>query len=248
MTFKKILNIAHRGFSKKFPENTLIAFQEALNLGVDMIELDVHLSKDRQVVVHHDDELGRTNDGQGRLKDYTLRELKSLDAGSWFDQKFSGETIPLLEEVLALVTNQTRLNIEIKAAAYEEEEPADGIEQQVAALVQKKGIIETTIVSSFQANCLRRMNRLPAAPQVALLDYGKGRNLDLIAEIRPFSYHTFYRRLTVEEVDQVHQAGLPLYVFTVNTLEDMETMIQMGVDGIITNSPDVLKQRLQVNE
>ncbi|MBF0278093.1 MAG: glycerophosphodiester phosphodiesterase [SAR324 cluster bacterium] len=239
---KKVINIAHRGFSGKFPENTMLAFREALSLGVDMIELDVHLSKDRKVVVHHDDELGRTAAGTGLIKDHTLKELKALDAGSWFDQKYSAERIPLLEEVLDIMDGPTKLNIEIKSAAYEEEETPDGIEHQIAALVRKKGMEEKVVVSSFQVNCLRRLNQISNAPQVIILDLGIEKKLDLIEEIRPVSYNTYYWRLSLEDIDTVHQAGASLNVFTVNNRTEMETMIRMGVDGIITNTPHLLKK------
>ena len=237
----KILNIAHRGFSEKFPENTLAAFKAALELGVDMIELDVHLSQDRHVVVHHDDALGRTNNGHGLLKEHSLEALKALDAGSWFDSQFSQETLPLLEDVLDLVAGRAWVNIEIKASAYEEKETPDGIEQQVVRLVQAKGLVGTTLISSFQPNCLRRVNQMPDAPPVALLDEGNQKNLGLIEEIQPYSYHTFYRTLSLDEVEHVHQAQLPLFVFTVNAPHEMKTMLHMGVDGVITNAPHTLQ-------
>lgn len=244
----KVLNIAHRGFSEKFPENTLAAFKAALELGVDMIELDVHLSKDRHVVVHHDDTLGRTNNGQGTLKDHTLDKLKTLDAGSWFDPQFAQETIPLLEEALDLVKDKAWVNIEIKASAHERIATPDSIEKQVVQLVQKKGMTATTVISSFQPDCLRRINQIPEAPHVGLLDGGSQKSLRLIEEIQPYSYHTFYRKLSLDHVQQVHQAGLPLFVFTVNAPRDMENMLHMGVDGIITNAPDTLQTILNLWE
>ncbi len=241
---KKIEIIAHRGFNDQFPENTMIAFKEALALGVDMIELDVHMTKDRKVVVHHDDILGRTVPGSGLIKNHTWKELQTLDAGSWFDQKFSGERIPLLEEVLELIGDQAKLNIEIKPAAYEEKETPDSIEKQIAGLVRARGMKDSVVVSSFEPDCLRRLNQISGAPQVVLLDRGIEKKLELIEEIRPVSYNTHYWRVSLEDIDHVHQAGISLNVFTVNTQEEMKTMIKMNVDGIITDTPHLLKKLL----
>lgn len=109
-----IMVIAHRGFSGQAPENTLASFQKAVELGSDMIELDVRFSKDGQVVVIHDDTIDRTTNGRGKVADYTLKELKQFDAGSWFAPQFSGERIPTLKEVLELVKGKVLVNIEIK--------------------------------------------------------------------------------------------------------------------------------------
>jgi len=132
------LIIAHRGYSEKYPENTLVAFQSALDGNADMIELDITLSRDREIAVIHDDTLERTTNGSGEVADYGLNELKALDAGSWFDERFSGERIPTLEEVFDLVKGRTWINIEIKVSAYEPHFPMDAIERQVVELVQQK--------------------------------------------------------------------------------------------------------------
>ncbi len=238
----EICIIAHRGLSGRFPENTMIAFREALKISVDMIELDVQLSKDRKVVVFHDEKLGRTAPGKKLIKECSLKALKQLDAGSWFDKKFSAERIPTLEEVLELVGHKTKLNIEIKSTAYEEHETPDCIERQVTELIQKKNMVDSVVISSFETNCLRRIKQIPNAPPIALLDNGIEKKIDLIKEIQPVSYHPYYRRLSLEDIDQIHQANVLIYPFTVNNREDMKTMIDMGVDGLITNVPDVLKR------
>src|SRR5690625_6609337 len=110
----KPLIIAHRGASGNAPENTLAAFQLAVEEGADGIELDVHLSKDGELVVIHDDTLDRTTNGTGRVQDKDLDELKTYDAGSWFDSKFASERIPLLQEVIDILPDDVFLNVEIK--------------------------------------------------------------------------------------------------------------------------------------
>ena len=109
-----VLVIAHRGFSGAAPENTLAAFKKAMEVDSDMMELDVRFSKDGQVVVMHDDTLDRTTNGRGKVSDYTLKELKQFDAGSWFAPQFAGEQIPTLVEVLEFAKGRIPVNFEIK--------------------------------------------------------------------------------------------------------------------------------------
>src|SRR5271156_4282030 len=116
---RAVLNIAHRGASGTFPENTLAAFRAAIDAGADMCELDVHLTRDGVVVVIHDEEVDRTTDGKGRVAEMTLAEIKRLDAGARYDRRFTGETIPTLEEVFDLVEGRCSLNIELKGAGVE---------------------------------------------------------------------------------------------------------------------------------
>ena len=110
---RTITNIAHRGASSYAPENTRAAFDMAINMGVKHIELDVHSSKDGRLVVIHDDTLDRTTNGSGKVTDYTLKELKTLDAGSWFDHKYSGEKLSTLEEILDEYKSEAYLHVEI---------------------------------------------------------------------------------------------------------------------------------------
>ncbi len=130
--------IAHRGFKQKYPENTLVAFQAAMDAGVEMIELDVTLSRDRKLIVIHDATLDRTTNGHGSVHDYMLEELKQLDAGSWFHPEFAGLRLPELCEVLELVDGRVITNIETKFHAYESHHPPDAVEKQVVELVKKR--------------------------------------------------------------------------------------------------------------
>ena len=142
------------GIAAKYPENTLAAFDAAIGAGAVMIELDVTLSRDRKVVVIHDATLDRTTDGNGAVADFTLAELKQLDAGSWFDAQFADQRLPELSEVLDLVNGRVSLNIEIKAHAYEPGHPTDAIEKQVVELVRQKNLLDSCMISSFEANIL----------------------------------------------------------------------------------------------
>src|SRR5215213_10951386 len=135
----------HRGAMGHAPENTFASFELALTLGVDAIELDVHLSADDQVVVIHDDDLSRTTDGQGVVRDRTLAELQRLDAGARFDAQYAGQRIPTLDEVLAWARGRCVLDIEIKGGP----DPYPGIEQRVVDLIRRHVMTEQAIVISF---------------------------------------------------------------------------------------------------
>ena len=130
--------IAHRGYRKRYPEDPMAAFAAAFDAGAHMVELDVTLTRDRRVVVLHDVTLDRTTDGRGRARGFTLDELKQLDAGSWFDPRFTGERLPTLAEVLDLCAVRGMVNIEIKADAFEAGRLPDSIEQQVLTAVRKR--------------------------------------------------------------------------------------------------------------
>ena len=124
---------AHRGYSAKYPENTMAAFKAALKFNVDGIELDVHETKDGALVVIHDEKVNRTTNGKGYVKDYTLKQIKELDAGSWFNKNFKGEKIPTLKEVLQLVKPTGKIvNIELKSNII----PYDGMDLKVVELIR----------------------------------------------------------------------------------------------------------------
>lgn len=153
MAYTKI--IAHRGSRGNRPENTLEAFQEALKVSSDGIELDVHLSKDGQVVVIHDETVDRTTSGKGYVKDMTLKQLKELDAGSWFDPKYSNARIPTLQEVLDLLAENHFsgvLNVELKTDVFQ----YSAIEEKVLALAEPYLAQFSVIYSSFHYETLKK--------------------------------------------------------------------------------------------
>ncbi|MEE8523355.1 MAG: glycerophosphodiester phosphodiesterase family protein, partial [Thermoanaerobaculia bacterium] len=141
--------IAHRGFSGVAPENTLVAIRKAIDVGADMAEIDVLLSRDRHVVVIHDDTLDRTTDGKGPVEDLSLEELRRLDAGSWFSAEFAGERMPTLAEVLDLVRGRILLNVEIKSEAVTREIEG-GIVDRVLRLIAEREMGDQVILSSFE--------------------------------------------------------------------------------------------------
>jgi glycerophosphoryl diester phosphodiesterase len=236
--------IAHRGFKKKYPENTLIAFQAAMDAGVSMIELDVTLSRDRKLVVIHDATLERTTNGYGSVHDHTLAELKQLDAGSWFHADFADERLPELSEVLDLVNGRVITNIEIKSNAYEPHHPADAIEKQVVDLVKQKKALDAVLISSFKVEILRQVLEIAGRPALALIssDPADGQTIKLCQDLKAFSWHPDHRILTGSQVEKMHTAGFKIFPYTVDTLEDYLKISDMNVDGVITNDPVSLQK------
>jgi glycerophosphoryl diester phosphodiesterase len=236
---------AHRGFSGDAPENTLAAFRKAMEVGSDMIELDVRFSKDGQVVVIHDDTLDRTTNGRGEVSDYTLRELKQLDAGSWFAPQFSGEPIPTLKEVLEFAKGKTLLNIEIKDDSPGQLKITD-LADRALQEVKKAGMAGRVIFSSFYPSSLQRIKERDPRMWVALLYHRDWASLEEVTGGRTFSVvnlrHSF---LTREKIGRIHGEGMKVNTYTVNSEEEMEQFIRWGIDGIITNHPDKLIQILK---
>jgi glycerophosphoryl diester phosphodiesterase len=238
-TAKRPLIIAHRGYRAKYPENTLVAFQAAIDAGADMIELDVLLTKDRKMVVIHDESLGRTTNGRGMVSDCTLSQLKALDAGSWFDPCFKEERLPTLEEVLDEVGGRVPLNIEIKRSAYEPHHPPDAIEKQIVDLAMRKNAVETVLISSFEWRALERLADMKEASAIALLsgDPGEGNPLEACRKLKAFSWHPTSIALTKEHVRKMHDAGILVFPYNVDTPEDIGRLLEMEVDGLIVDDP-----------
>ncbi len=235
--------IAHRGASGYAPENTLPAFQKALELNAEMIELDVMLSQDGVPVLFHDRELDRKTNGSGMVQDYTVEALQQLDAGTWFSEEFSGEKIPSLEEVLEWASGKISLNIEIKTEAWRED-LEESIEPRVIRLVRDSEMSEHIIISSFDYRILRRLKELAPDLRTAVLyeqsQIGDKDPLTIVKELNAQAFNCSATQLTPEWMDQLQRAQIPVLVYTVNDPEVMKTLIQAGVSGIFSDYPDRL--------
>ena len=227
--------MAHRGSRINRPENTLAAFEEAVRVGADGIELDVHLSQDGQVVVLHDETLDRTTDGSGFVHEWTLADLQQLDAGSWFDPAFSGQRIPSLAEVLDLLEAlgfRGRLNIELKRGKNR------GMEKKIYSLLEQKQRSFEVLFSSFSLRALWRLHRLMPGAEVAYL-VKKSRALLLLGKILPW--------ISSLHLSQKSYLPKPFYsskrirIWTVNQEKGMKKAFQLGVEAIITDKPEVAK-------
>ena len=238
--------IAHRGWSGAYPENTLIGMREAIKLGCDMVEFDVGLTRDRKIIIIHDDTLERTTNGAGRVRDWTYKELRALDAGSWFHPRYAGTKLPSLDEILLICKGSNiQVNIEIKKDCWEEELREDGVENLVIETVQKYKATQRVVVSSFHWGFLERIHSLAPDIRTALLYLDPLPTLDL-DELKqrygPIAVNPFCRHLTQNFIDRAHDAGIKVFTFTINSYQDMEKYLAMGVDGMFTNHPNRLSR------
>ncbi len=242
----KPLVIAHRGDSKNAPENTLASFKKALEMGVDGIEFDVQLTKDGQLVVIHDERVDRTTDGIGYVKDFTLKELKMLDAGLKFDKKFAGEKIPTLFEVFELVKyKKLILNIEIKSGIV----LYPGIEEKLIKMINEYHFENRVVISSFNHYSLRDIKKMAPEFKIGLLyQSGLVEPWHIATRMKAYSLHPFYFNIIPELVNGCKKNNIKLFPWTVDKKEDMEMIVKESVDAIITNDPQTLINLLEKGE
>ena len=240
-----LMVIAHRGFSGAAPENTLSAFQKAIEIGSDMVELDVQLSKDGKLVVIHDETLERTTNGRGRVTDSTLKELKALDAGSWFGARFSGEKIPTIRDVLDLAKGRVLVNIEIKHpnhGLYSITELAD----QALKETKNAGMVSGVIFSSFNPEALEWIKKIEPRARVAVLYNHPWSALTEVTGGKDYRVLNLRKsHVTKDKIIKIHDQGMKTNVYTVNSEEEMEQFVRWKVDGIISNHPDRLIRILE---
>ena len=241
---KQFYTIAHRGASAYYPENTMSAFRAAVEMDADMIELDVLLSKDSIPVVFHDEKLDKKTNGSGYVKDLKLKELKRLDAGSWFHPKFKHERISTLREVLEYTKNNILVNIEIKTEAVTKEEQR-GIVELVLNLIKELEIENEVIISSFDYRVFNRVIKSNSTVKVALLYeplQSDGRDpMRLVDDYNVDAFNLSVEELNDNWTQQLNESEIPFFVYTVNDKKQMESLIRAGAKGIFTDKPDVLK-------
>lgn len=236
------LVIAHRGASGEAPENTLAAFQRAIEANVDFVELDIHFSRDGEMMVIHDQTVDRTTSGQGKVSDLTRQEIQALDAGSWFSGEFRGEKVPTLEEVVELVKpTSVGLLIEIKKGSG----LPQGFEERLTETIRRHELQSRVMIQSFDHDAVGAVKKADTSLAVAvLMDYSSP---DPGSEARAVGAGTLALKsnlVTKEVVEQAHRSGLRLFVWTVNGVIDMRKMLTLGVDGIITDYPKRLHQTM----
>lgn len=226
----------HRGYKAAFPENTLLSFKQGLDLNVDMLEFDLHLSKDGVLMVIHDGTLDRTTNGSGPVGDYTLEELKRLDAGGWFGPEFTGLQIPTLEEFCTLLQAypEVLLNVEIKPSS-------DAIQaaDQAVAMLDKFGYLPRCVFTSFDAAVIAHIHdayglKTQGFPGEVMKGFIPGEGgtyskmwvmaLDMVL-------------LTPERVKEFHEMGLLVWSYCPDTLEQVQYSVECGVTGMTCNNP-----------
>ena len=237
-----MLNYAHRGYSAKYPENTKLAFQKAIDtLGCDGIELDVHLTRDGVLVVHHDERVDRTTDGTGRICDLSYAELRRFNAANLWKDRYAPEKIPSFEEYCEWAAGQDLFtNIEIKT----DNTYYPDIEQKTWDMVVKYGLEKKILFSSFNHFSLTRLKEIvPAEVELgALVEHESGVKVfpGAYCEAAGFKcYHPPIAALNDEAVANCKAHGIKINVWTVNDMVGLEKLYAWDVEGIITNFPSV---------
>jgi len=246
LDLKRPLVIAHRGDSAAAPENTLPAFAQALTTGADLVELDYHHSRDGVPVVMHDHTLDRTTDAvtrwgrkEVRVDATDVADLQTLDAGAWFGPAFAGARVPLLTEALATIQRGSVTLIERKA----------GDAATCAGLLRERGLINYVVVQSFDWDFLRALHALvpeqalgalgPTGPEKALSPAHAEAVVELGAKIIVWS-----ENITPEGIRAAHAGGLKVWIYTIDDPEKARALVALGVDGIITNRPALIRAAL----
>lgn len=233
---RRPLVIAHRGASGHRPENTSSAFSLAVEQRADMIETDLHRTRDGAVVITHDEDLAGLG-GRGEIADASLAEVRALDAGG-------GERVPTLDELLDEFGARIPFNLELKRgtrSAYE------GLEQVALEAVQGRGLLEQTLFSSFYDPVLARLRALAPAARTGLLISRRFPH-DAVARARALGAEALHPESTLVDatlVEEAHAAGLRVHVFTVDAVDEMTRLLALGVDGLFTNFPARMRELLR---
>jgi glycerophosphoryl diester phosphodiesterase len=245
---KGLLNIAHRGFSAEYPENTLLAFQKALEHDVQMVELDVLLSLDGEIVVCHDADLLRLTGRADFIRDLPYQELQGYDVGAWKSEDYRGHYIPTLRQVFELIPPATLINIEIKheATSFFNWETEIAVLKQIKAHQREQQVI----VSAFNPMVVNRIRKL--APEISTA-YLITQTLNpllifLLARIQARYVHVDFNYLNPRIVRALKQKGLKILSYTLNTQADYQRATDLGLTGIFTDHPDRLRDYLKATE
>lgn len=228
-------NIAHRGYSSLYPENTMLAFKKAYEAGCDGIELDVQLTKDDIIVIIHDESIDRTSNGNGFIKDYTYKELLEFDFSGKFAGQYGKQSIPTLIEYLEWIKDKEIFtNIELKNSIYY----YTHLEEKVIEQVKSFHLQDKILFSSFNnVSILKCKKLIPEIKMGFLTERPIGNAGQYVAENHIESYHPDVTWLTEEEVLNCKQHNIAVNVWIVNTEEDIQRMFDWEVDGIFTNDP-----------
>ncbi|MCP3741873.1 glycerophosphodiester phosphodiesterase [Rossellomorea sp. BNER] len=244
---KQVDSVAHRGAAGYAPENTIAAFDKAVEMKADYIEIDVQRSKDGELVIIHDTTINRTTDGSGNVKDLTFHQLRSFDAGSWMGEEFSGEKIPTFDEILDRYHGKVGILIELKAP-----ELYPGIEEEVAEELKERNLDkpqnEKIIIQSFNFESMKKINSLlPKVPVGVLTSSIADTTDEALKEFSTYAdyFNPSYRMVTKNLVNRVHSLDMKISSWTVRSQEAADFLLEMDVDAIITDYPDYVDPRTE---
>jgi glycerophosphoryl diester phosphodiesterase len=216
--------MGHRGAKALEPENTLLSIRRAMEIGVDAVEIDVHLTKDKEVVVIHDSTVDRTTNGKGPIGSYTLEEIKKLDAGK-------GEKIPTLEEVIEFVKDKVRLIIELKE---------EGTEDKVVELIKRYNMFASAYIISFWHMLVKKIKEMDSRIKTGVLLVGCPVDACIARSASADALVMNYAFVNKELVDKAHQEGLKVFIWNIDDRDMLRPYVDMGVDGIGSNDPRIL--------
>ncbi len=238
------LVVAHRGASLLAPENTMAAFNLAVDVGAHAIELDAKLSRDGEVVIMHDSTLDRTTNGTGTIRSHTMMELRALDAGAYFGDSFSGERVPILSEVFDILAGKILINVELTNYAT----LFDRLPEKVISLIVSRGMENDVLISSFNPVALIRSKRIAPDIPIGLLVRGSTRlliNRVMRSWIMYDCYHPAWEYVSQGLIDQERRMGNRIHVWTLNSPEEMINLVKAGVNGVITDDPALARKVLE---
>jgi glycerophosphoryl diester phosphodiesterase len=225
--------MAHRGNSGLAPENTLAAFAKAIDTKSKWVELDVHLTADGEVVVMHDAKVDRTTNGTGAIADLTFAQIRALDAGSWFGPEFAGEKVPTLAEVVDLLRDRLRINVEIKSAADPESS------RKVVEILRNGGVLEQSMISSFGLQAVLEVRKYWDDPMLALIT-GKVEDLQTTIDNGLQYFNIEYHPVDGALIEKAHAAGVGVNVWTVDDPALWPHFAKLGADILTSNQPHLM--------
>lgn len=226
--------IAHRGASKYAPENTMAAFKIAYDDGADAIETDVHLTKDFVPIIMHDEDVKRTTNGKGLIKDLTYNQISSLDNGSWFNKSFSNERIPTLEKFLQWAYKKNiRINLELKNNKIDYPYLETIVYEQLVTF----NMLENTILSTFNSDSIQCLSRYKKDVEIAYLTSNANRLFERTKELGVNSLHLKYKLLSEKLMHQAQNEDVFIRVYTVNKMSQILRVFEHNCAGLITDVP-----------
>ena len=229
----------HRGVAARAPENTLAGVAAARRLGLVMIEVDLRLTADDKVVLHHDEHLGRTVAGRGRVGDLPLAALRGLDAGSWFDAAFAAERVPTLRDLLAASGPDLCWNLELKTDPGDEPRRKLTLVREVLRTLDRAGVGRRALLTSFDHGLVAAVAAMPGAPRCGLI-FGERPQDRVAGSDRVAVFSMRYSLVDEEAVRRAHAAGVEVHAWTVNDDAGHERMKACGVDVVISDDPGKL--------
>jgi glycerophosphoryl diester phosphodiesterase len=227
---------AHRGYSGRYPENTMVAFAKALELGVDALELDVRLTRDGALAVIHDATVDRTSSGAGMVRELTLAQLREFDAGSWFSPIFAGERHPSLQDVLDRVGGLARLNVHVKASDTDREVIISRVVQEL----ESRDLLASSYLASDQFTVARAKDLDPRVEICNLTVEPRDTYIDRSLCIGCRILQPRNGMVTSQFMEEAHGNSMEVNPFYADEEGEMRRLISLGVDGILTNYPDRL--------